>query len=148
MTKSACHTDLHNHSTPCLSVDQHDLGVNRHSSGTDNDSTFDKGKSSDLNTKTSTTDNSVNEQWTDVEITEVHGTSKQPQDAVDESVYRNHLQQWCPIDTTTCVNRHPTQAELEFLNRAGFRVEFTSNTQGTTVTSPTTHLLLDPPLKR
>ena len=65
---TACDTYLHNHSTPSLSVDQHDLGVNRHSSGTDHDSTFEGAKSSKLNTKASTTDDSVNEQWIDVEI--------------------------------------------------------------------------------
>jgi len=37
----ACHTDLQNHSTPSLSVDRHDLNVDRHSSGPDNASAFD-----------------------------------------------------------------------------------------------------------
>jgi len=56
----------------------------------------------------STTDNSVDEQWTDVEIAEVHGTSKQPQDAADESVDENRSPAMVSIDTTTCVDRHPT----------------------------------------
>jgi len=52
------------------------------------------------------------------------------------------------IDTTTCVDRYPIQAEPDFVVRAGFRVEFPAETPSTIVTSPTTPLLLDPPLKR
>ena len=96
----------------------------------------------------STTDDNVDEKWTDVEIDEVHGTSKQPQDEADELVDENRSQAMVSIDTTTCIDRHTTQAEPEFLIRAGFRVEFTADTPGITVTSPTAPSLLDPPHKR
>ena len=92
---TACHTDLQNHSTPSLSVDRHDLDVDRHSSETDNASTFEGAKSSGLDSKVSTTDDNVDEQWTDVELAEVHGTSKNHKTQLTNQLMRIELQRWC-----------------------------------------------------
>jgi len=92
---TACHTDLQNHSTPSLNVDRHDLDVDRHSSETDNASTFEGAKSSGLDSKVSTTDDNVDEQWTDVELAEVHGTSKNHKTQLTNQLMRIELQRWC-----------------------------------------------------
>jgi len=85
---------------------------------------------------------------TSVEIDKVHGTSGQLQKASHDLVAENQSGGMDSIDTTTYVDRHPTQAELEFFIRASFCVEFTVDTPGTIVKSPTAPLLLDPPPKR
>ncbi|KAG7603783.1 hypothetical protein ISN45_At05g027360 [Arabidopsis thaliana x Arabidopsis arenosa] len=85
---------------------------------------------------------------TGVEIDKVHGTSWQLQNASHDLIVENGSTAIVSIDTTTFVNRHPTQAEPEFFVRASFWDEFTADTPGTTVTSPTLPPLFDPPPKR
>ncbi|KAG7564186.1 hypothetical protein ISN44_As10g009510 [Arabidopsis suecica] len=49
---------------------------------------------------------------------------------------------------TTCVDRHPRQAESEFSDKAVFRTEITATSPETVVTSTTAPLLLHPPPKK
>ncbi|KAG7533144.1 hypothetical protein ISN45_Aa08g007760 [Arabidopsis thaliana x Arabidopsis arenosa] len=168
--KSTClDTDLQDHLTRILSVARHHLGVDRHPSDTEAESTFDEAESSELDIEESTPDSSVDRhspipcpmpQRSKQEIQEERrkdpiaatekelGTCETTKAAMAKSSAENRYAEMVSIDTTTCVDRHPRRKELDPSNKAAFRAAITAASLRTAVTSTTAPLPLHPPPKQ